>query len=75
MLSILLKDGERFQVSHGGVQAWVTLRKEEGRIRVLVDGPRSLKVLREKTVVSIAAGSAEPPTPETLPASAGAVSA
>ncbi len=75
MLSISLKDGERFLVSHGGVYAWMTVRKEDRKIRLLVDGPRSLKVLREKKVISIAAGSAEPPTPETLPDSAGAVSA
>ena len=71
MLSFLLKDGERFQVSHGGVQAWVTVKKEKSKFRLLVDGPRSIRVLRESLCDLQPAGSAAPPTSETSPDSAG----
>mgnify|MGYP006160387553 FL=1 len=51
MLSIRIKDGERIQVGHGGVTAWVTVVKDGPYIRLLVDGPRQIKVLRESLVI------------------------
>jgi hypothetical protein len=51
MLSIRIKDGDRVQVSHGGVKAWVTVVQEGPYIRLLVDGPRQIKVLRESLVI------------------------
>ena len=74
MLTFVLKDGERFQVSHGGVQAWVTVRKEKSRFRLLVEGPRSMKVLRESLCEPPPAGNAAPPTSVMSPESAGAAS-
>jgi sRNA-binding carbon storage regulator CsrA len=50
MLSIRIRPGERFQISHQGVQAWVTVKRQGGHIQVVVDGPRQLKVIRESLV-------------------------
>ncbi len=50
MLSIRIRPGERFQISHQGVQAWVTVEKDGSHIRVLVDGPRQIRVARESLV-------------------------
>ena len=47
MLAIQIRPGERFQISHAGVQAWVTVEKKGANFRVLVDGPRQIKVIRE----------------------------
>lgn len=51
MLAITLKDGERFQVSQGGVTAWVLVKIEQGKVRVFIDAPMEFKVLREKLVI------------------------
>ena len=75
MLSIKIRPGERFQISHQGVQAWVTVEKDGSHIRVLVDGPRSMKVLRENLCEPPPAGNAAPPISVTLPDCAGAASA
>lgn len=50
MLAIQIRPGERFQISHAGVQAWVTVEKKGASFRVLVDGPRQIKVIRENLV-------------------------
>jgi sRNA-binding carbon storage regulator CsrA len=50
MLAIQIRPGERFQISHAGVQAWVTVEKKGANFRVLVDGPRQIKVIRENLV-------------------------
>lgn len=50
MLAIQIRPGERFQISHAGVEAWVTVEKWGGSFRVLVDGPRQIKVIRENLV-------------------------
>ena len=50
MLAIQIRPGERFQISHAGVQAWVTVEKKGANFRVLVDGPRQVKVIRENLV-------------------------
>ncbi len=50
MLAIQIRPGERFQISHAGVQAWVTVEKWGANFRVLVDGPRQIKVIRENLV-------------------------
>ena len=50
MLAIQIRPGERFQISHARVQAWVTVEKKGANFRVLVDGPRQIKVIRENLV-------------------------
>jgi hypothetical protein len=50
MLSFKLRPKERFLISHAGVQAWVTVKRQGGHIQVVVDGPRQLKVIRESLV-------------------------
>lgn len=59
MLSIKIRPGERFQISHAGVQAWVTVIKEGSNLQVLVDGPRQIKVLRESLVQMIEANATD----------------
>lgn len=51
MLAFQIRPGERFQISHAGVKAWVTVEKKGANFRVLVDGPRQIKVVRESLVI------------------------
>lgn len=74
MLVITCRDKESFRVSHEGVEVWITLKKHNGKIRVYVDGPKALQVLRENLCESEPAASAEAPISEMCPAFAGAAS-
>lgn len=59
MLSIKIRPGERFQISHAGVQAWVTVQKEGSNLQVLVDGPRQIKVIRKSLIRRIEASATD----------------
>ena len=51
-LALTLSDGERFLVEIHGVECWVGVgRTPNGKICVVVDAPRHVKVLREQLVM------------------------
>lgn len=51
-LALALKDGERLQLQLGGVECWIGVAHLGGnKTRVVVDAPRTVKVLREQLVL------------------------
>lgn len=51
-LALAMRDGERLQLQLGGVECWIGVARLGGnKTRVVVDAPRTVKVLREQLVL------------------------